>query len=199
MQSFKEHIGLTESVDEIHSASTAMSRAAVQRILFERLDKEFCVFVPKTDLPSARKSKFREAAKENGLGLYSVAVISEDLVGERIYIAIKNVKAMSEDFRDSINQVYDTTQDYSILYYNGSDEIKILHEDQLNVLQEEASITKVQRITGAIMQKDVQILGVEIPLSEKAKASFKSSNLIEIPLTEEDASSLTSWSVYLRE
>jgi hypothetical protein len=194
---FKKYLGESHSPDWIDSDATVVSFTSLEKLLFERNNLEYSIFVPRNLNARRENEKIRSYFQEQRTSLYPVAVGHKRGHG-RIYVAIKKPHTRSNDFREMVSDAFYGLQNFDAIYTSGTS-IKTLTCDGVKVFNEEASISKFQEIVSEFYGKRTTFYGLEVAINEEIKYHFQKNNLVSYPLTEYDFKYSKNWNNFLND
>jgi hypothetical protein len=194
---FKKYMGESHTPDWIDSDATVVSFTSLEKLLFERPNLEYVLIAP-TNLNARRENEtIRSYFQENRCSLYPVAISNKNAHG-RIYVVTKKSHVRSQDFRETISDAYYQLKNFSAVYTNGNT-IRVLSNENVQTVNEEASVTRFQQILGTIYGKKTTMHGLEVAINEDVQYHFRKNNLISYPLTEHDLQYSKNWNDFLND
>lgn len=113
----------------------------------------------------------RQRLKENGFYYYSIGIVSEGR-NTRAYF-VPNTKTSSVDFKNNVNKIFLDMYDSLFVYYTNKESVKVIKEGSMETSSEYVSFENVY---------NCDVLGIEIPKTDKLRDQFYSSNILTYPV-----------------
>lgn len=188
MINFSNYISISNIVDNYDSDKTVLSYDGLTRLV--NTLEEYAFIVPKNLTDKNYFYEIRSYFYKNKHLLYPIACKENKNFG-KIFLVSKKINESSTDFKNLLSDGYYSLKNYNILYKNNK-EIKILQNNIATTFQEDIGITTIQQKIFKI-NKNLKLIGVEVPLNEDTKSIYKSNNLITLPLLNEEFKYAKNW------
>ena len=182
-------------VDKFNPDAITVSKESLNKLLESKVP--FALIIPKFGKTPNPYFMIREAFQKMSYGIYPVAVTDKVSPG-RIYLVTKKPSVTTENFKNSLSDVYHESKNFSLIYVENSVG-KTLHENTSSSFLYEPDISKVELLISSSIGKKLNLLGVEVPLNSDMKSAFHSSGLMIFPMDQTEFNKGKSWKALLNE
>lgn len=192
MITFNNFSKTQKPIDKFSPEMTIISKPAFDRFLKETTTEEYCFIIPNYNDINCYE-KIRDYFSKTGLGLYPIS-IKEGKNCRRVYLLTKKPSMQLQEYKNIIVSGYNSSKIFSVLYQENC-KIKQLHEQKVITLHfTQINTDSIEMLIEKILNKKVQICGIEVPLNSDTKLLYKANDLLVFNLNTNEFRQAKNWS-----